>query len=122
MVDVFKFLLKPLVTALASEQLATSESFACLLAVLIAITDHGKELKLGFSLRRAEQLVLQIHALCYDGCRVFTFRLRNVVIERVLLVGRSRERDLWLWRFFVCRGICERKRCKTRCKKRFAKV
>lgn len=114
MVDVFKFLLEPLMTPLASEQFAAPESFAHFLAVLVAVADHWKELKFGFPLCRAEQLLLQIHALCYDGRRVFTFRLRNVVIERVLLVGRSRERDLWLQRFFICHGICGRKRCKEK--------
>lgn len=69
MLDILERLLESLMTPLTSEQLAAPEVAAGLLAVLILITDHWKQLKLCLALGGAQQSVIhRIHALCYDSC------------------------------------------------------
>jgi hypothetical protein len=55
-------------TSFASEELAASRVFADLLAILIVVAYHGKELKCGLPLARALQFIfVRIHSFRYDG-------------------------------------------------------
>lgn len=69
MLDILERLLESLMTPLTAEQLAAPEVATSLLAVLILIADHWKQLELCLALGGAQQSVIhRIHALRYDSC------------------------------------------------------
>lgn len=91
MLDVLQRLLEAFVTSLTAKQLAASEGSADLLAILIFVANHWKQLEFRFPLSGAQQHIFlhHIHSLRYGARRAFIFRFGYIVVERVLLVGRS---------------------------------
>lgn len=77
--------------SLAAEELAASALLADLvLALLVVFAENREQLELRLPLGRAKQFVfVNIHALRNVARCIFVFRLRNVVVEHVLPIGRS---------------------------------
>lgn len=76
--------------ALAAEELAAAAVLADSLALLVVLAENGEQLELRLALGRAQQFVfVNIHSLRNDARCIFVFRLRYIVVEHVLPIGRS---------------------------------
>lgn len=77
--------------SLAAEELAASALLADLvLALLVVLAENREQLELRLPLGGAKQFVfVNIHALRNVARCIFVFRLRYIVVEHVLPIGRS---------------------------------